>query len=200
MPGAVHLWDVDSGKRVRTLKTATGVKCLAYAPDGKTLVAGTTDRKVVLWDADSGAVRAPLTMLGGEAEALAFSPNGRHLACGGGWGFGCSTVTLLDTSSGEQRQLPPGDGTTTYVTCLGFSPDGRVMAVGGDQRGGPAKVYLWELRTGRPLGTLTFARPVTCLTFAPDGKIVATGGWGDGQPTPVRLWHVSQFLARQDDQ
>jgi WD40 repeat protein len=40
-PGEVTLWDVVTGKPIRTLRGHTsGVRCIAFSPDGKRLVSG----------------------------------------------------------------------------------------------------------------------------------------------------------------
>ena len=44
----VRLWDGSTGKPIQTLPHSTGVSCVAFSPDGKTLA--TTDGAVVrLW-------------------------------------------------------------------------------------------------------------------------------------------------------
>jgi hypothetical protein len=56
--GSVHLWDTLTGKCRRTFGHHTAeVRCVAFAPDGKTLASGSADHTVLVWDC-SGALAA----------------------------------------------------------------------------------------------------------------------------------------------
>ena len=57
------------------------VKALAFSPDGKTLATCGQDKRVVLWDSDTGKKRREW-QLRLEPRTLAFAPDGRHLAIG----------------------------------------------------------------------------------------------------------------------
>jgi hypothetical protein len=49
--GAVHVWDVLTGKELAALKGHTAaVNALAFAPDGKTLASASHDTTVLVWD------------------------------------------------------------------------------------------------------------------------------------------------------
>lgn len=80
----VRLWDADTGKLVREMKGHTGVVyVLAFAPDGRTLVSGSWDGSIRLWDVPGGQELA--TVQGqGSAYAVAVTPDGRKLVVGGG--------------------------------------------------------------------------------------------------------------------
>jgi RNA polymerase sigma factor (sigma-70 family) len=78
---AVHVWDVEKGEEVVSLKGSQGGhRTVAFAPDGKTVAAGGRDGKVRLWDARTGELRAMLKGHGAEVFAIAFAPDGRTLA------------------------------------------------------------------------------------------------------------------------
>jgi WD40 repeat protein len=55
---------------------------LALAPAGTAVAAGLFDGSVGLWDITTGVVRTTLRANDGPVTALAFSPDGRTLACG----------------------------------------------------------------------------------------------------------------------
>lgn len=53
-PGIIKLWDVQTGKVIRTLETNNGsmssaIESLTFAPDGRTLASGGNDGTVKLW-------------------------------------------------------------------------------------------------------------------------------------------------------
>jgi RNA polymerase sigma factor (sigma-70 family) len=91
--GGLKLWDVPppgrpagktgSGQAERaTLEIGNEVAAVAFAPDGKTLAVAAGDT-VQLWDVRSGKRLANLEGQEGRVRCLAYSPSGKHLACGG---------------------------------------------------------------------------------------------------------------------
>jgi WD40 repeat protein len=55
------------------------VRCITFAPDGKTLVSGGADGRLILWDVATGD-RIREWRFHGWVIWVAFAPDGRHLA------------------------------------------------------------------------------------------------------------------------
>jgi WD40 repeat protein len=80
---AVELWEVPAGT-MRLLKGHRGlVWSVAFAPDGDTLLSGSKDGNVCLWDATTGRARAAFNWDVGKLNAVAVSPDGMLAAAGG---------------------------------------------------------------------------------------------------------------------
>ena len=75
------LWDVASGKKVKTLKGhANCIDAVCFSPDGKRILsAGTSGKDVILWDAETGNKIRSFVGHKGNVKALAFS-EGRKVA------------------------------------------------------------------------------------------------------------------------
>ena len=69
----------------------------AMSPDGKTLVSGSLDRSIKLWDAPSGQLLKTMTGHTGRVECLRVSADGKTLATGGGGGD--TSVRIWDLSN-----------------------------------------------------------------------------------------------------
>jgi WD40 repeat protein len=170
------------------LPHSDSVICIAFTPDGKTLISSGGE-SIRLWDVASGKEKAALTRGRSSAKAVAVSPDGKLLASGN-WD---ATVRLWDGASG--REIATLAGHTGPLLTVAFSPDGSLLASGGrDLKWKKAEVKLWDLRTRAELASLRgVADPVSRLAFSPDGKTIAVGDIRGR----VFLWDVASKKVRR---
>jgi WD40 repeat protein len=127
----------------------------------------------------------PAVVAAGIHMSMAFSPDGRLLAVGGG-----SEVRVWDVATRRQLGKPfvNTQSTDNTVSAVAFSADGQTLAVG--TFGGSAKLYMvaTSQQIGEPLAASD--KPgvaVTAVAFGPRGRFLAVGS-NDGH---VRIWDVS---------
>jgi RNA polymerase sigma factor (sigma-70 family) len=171
---------------VATGKTLHEFHCFAttsrFSPDGKTLAAacmqddkGKSGPVLRLFAADGGKELAQFPLPGeGYFFSLAFSPDGKVLACG----FSDDSC-VVDLASGRILYR-----LTDRPLGLSFSPDGKTLAAHNAHR-----LRFWNAATGKEFheqsGDFGFT-PVTAVS--PDGKLLAGAGWMD---QAVGLWDTA---------
>ncbi len=114
----IKLWDVDTGRCVRTFNDTDKVTCLTFSPDEKILVTASSDHYRKLWDVHTG--KCLKATYGPQFCVLAFSPHGLFLA-----GSSKDSVSLWDTST--NYSLIHNDS-HREVDALRFSPNGQFLA------------------------------------------------------------------------
>jgi WD40 repeat protein len=128
--------------RLQPIQTLSGhadeVRSLAFSHRGDLLASGSKDGTVRLWDVAARSFQAMLSPYEGRVYGVAFSPDDRWLAAGGGdWGWG--SVRLWDVAT--RQPLTTLTGHTAFVHCVAFSPDGTLLATGA----GDWSVRIWRL-------------------------------------------------------
>jgi WD40 repeat protein len=185
----VKLWDVEIGRAINTIKTDYRVWCLAFSPDGRTLVTGGTG-PLKIWDVATGSEEATLTIPLAKPDkntvfcsSLAMTSDGKTLCTG----HGDRTIRVWDLPS---RKLQSTFGTgNSLVESLVFAPGNKTLAcILFDQ-----SVAFWDVTTGQQRARIDRAlADAWTLAFSPDGMTVAVGG-GDGK---IRLWDMATGTSR----
>jgi len=107
--------------------------------------------------------------------SVAFSPNGKLLASGGG----DSMIKLWDMETGKSLRTLPGH--IGWVVSVMFSPDGKQLASSSLDN----TVKLWDVNTGGELGDLSgHSKFVKSVAFSPDGRLIASGSYDQ----TIKLW------------
>ncbi|OWK47068.1 WD40 repeat domain-containing serine/threonine-protein kinase [Fimbriiglobus ruber] len=194
---AIRVWDILTGKPlVGPFTHVSMIWSLAIRPDGQALVASDAAGRVRFWS--MGRWRPVVEQsLSDPQYAIAYSPDGKWLAAGGGSHDkprGRSQV--LEAATGRPVGRPVEH--TECVEAIAFAPDGRTYTT--LTRGGTVRV--WEAETGHPSGP-QFVQPqispalgdrpggTTVMTFSPDGLhllvsdmcgVCALWEWQSGRP------------------
>ncbi|MBW4679893.1 MAG: serine/threonine protein kinase [Microcoleus vaginatus WJT46-NPBG5] len=159
-----------------------GVTSVAISSDGQTLVSGSVDKTVKIWNLPAGKLLHTLTGHTNEVWSVAISPDGKTLASSSG----DKTVKLWDLGTGTLKSTL--DGHSGSVNTIAFSPDGKTLASGSFD----STVKLWNLGTGQVGSTLSgHAGGVNALAFSPDGRMLASGGFD----STVKLWDLQVSCA-----
>jgi WD40 repeat protein len=181
----IRLWATATWEELPTrfADSVGELTSLAFSPDGRFLAAGLppgqgqTFYRVQVWEGATGRV---VQTLPAEGNDVAFSPDGRQLACAGG----IRSLCLFDLDTGKElRQFPH----SSAVLSVAFHPDGKRLATG-DQEGG---VRVWDASTGRLLRSYHgHARTVANVAFTPDGRRLVSASYDQ----TIRIWDASLSL------
>jgi WD40 repeat protein len=149
------------------------VRSLAFSADAQFLASAGDGRLVTIWDTARLAERQTLDDFPERVTAVAFHPDGRHLA------VACQNETLAvwNVKNGARATKPTRIGTCRQLV---YSGDGQLLAGAADRR-----VLVW--RTGHPAGSIELAAGdanLLSLAFDPTGSsLIAVGDDGS-----IRLW------------
>jgi WD40 repeat protein len=184
-----QLWDVKTGKELRTLEGTDDLWGIAFSPDGRRAVFGAhaADSRAgenTLWISDVNSSAMVKRLGNGEAvRAVDYSPDGTRVAAGH-YPFGESTrgvTRVYDVQTGEvvrSFETPTG-----AAGCVRFSPDGKKLLTASH-----TTMRLWDLQSGKLLKRFDgHSAGVWWAVFTADGRRIVSAGGDDGT---VRVWDV----------
>jgi WD40 repeat protein len=171
----ISLWEIETGELKRSLPTDNSATLdLAVTPDGQTIVSGSFDTLLRLWDLRTWKVKQTFADHRSEIRATKLSADGKMLATYTG---GRKEAYLWDLEGGRlQRTIKTGDD----IESLAIAPAGRMLATAGHRpKTSVGRISIWDTRSGQHLGIVEDVDgPVLAMVFSSDGKTLATAGVG----------------------
>lgn len=187
----IWLWDVATRTKVGTIETTPyfgNGACVAFQPDGKTLVSQSCDGEgvnqvIAISDVATLKHTGTINVNFGDRSGMTFSADGRIFAHTRIRSAGDSDViTVYETATA--KRLLTLNAQDHGVVDIVFSPDGKRLAAA---IGGAATI--WDVVTGKRVSRFKGAGEyVSGVAFGPDGKTLAFGSLFD---PVIELWDVT---------
>jgi WD40 repeat protein len=193
--GALALWSVKDGKRIRTLEGhLLPTKAVAFVPGKFQALSISADGTHRLWDLAKGK---ELRRAGEPVDfnddsqpiPLAFFKDGASYTTG-------YYILKLDGLALQRKLDLTESERGVRATCVAISPDQKIIAVGNRE----GLVRLWHAKTGKLIDTFRCHTSndwtrINSIDFSPDGKFIATGGDGfepgqKGVDFTIRIWET----------
>ena len=180
----LFLIDTTTGLQVlkfdaaHSLSHTETINALAFHPDGKHVITGGEDGKLIMWDVKSGQPTQQFGNAEGAINTVAFSPDGEFFASGGQ----DRIVTVWHIASGERQYALSGH--EGAINAIDFSADNTRIVSGSDDD----TVKVWS-RSGAFIRTLSLHdADVTTVAFNPldDDEVIS----GSDDNTIIQ-WEVS---------
>ncbi len=193
----IELWSLDGQGRRKAVMSAWSLArgderstplCLAFGPAGHTLVAGTNDGAIRVWDVRDPAHPRDVTYVRTgktQINSIAFARGGEVLATASSNG----TVRLWDVSGGVRLTLSSSlNDANGNVSRLAFDRTGTTLATVGDDR--LVRLYrTTDPRSPTLLATLQgHTAAIRSVAFNPADDSIATAA----EDNTVRLWDTNK--------
>jgi WD40 repeat protein/serine/threonine protein kinase len=176
----LRVWDVATAHVLREIRCDIRHNpSMTVSPDGARVAVGDYAYGPNTWRMRVFDMASDKTLFTSEAQALAYSPDGRWLAAAAA---DAKAVLLLDARTHET--VAQFSGHESRVFKAAFSPDSRCLATCSQDR----TVRLWQIGTGECRVLRGHTDVVYAVAFHPDGTRLATAA-RDGA---VWLWDVAR--------
>jgi serine/threonine protein kinase/WD40 repeat protein len=178
--GTISIRTIPEDRELQRLESNPSIPLWAYgrwimfSPDGRFLAKLEDNRRLRLWQCESG--ESVLSNPPEQCCAMAFSSDGRQIAVGQE-----SSIVCFDLATGQERRRWQA---LTQPYALRFNPDGRSIAVGYAKA---SVVSIYDAEDARHLADLPVgAGTEEVIEWHPDGKLLAA----TGSDPRIQIWNV----------
>jgi WD40 repeat protein len=168
----------DITEPIRTFQGHTdSVKSVAFSPDGNTVISGSSDSTIKLWNVQTGEEIRTFKGHSDKVYSVTFSPDGNTALSGSR----DNTLKLWDIQTG--KIIRTFRGHTKSVRVVAMSPDGSTALSGSEDN----TIMLWEILTGKELTIFQgHTQPVYAVAFSSDGRMALSGS----RNGTIKLWDI----------
>ncbi len=157
------------------------VNTIVISPDGKTIISGSDDKTLKIWDLNSQKLLRTLEGHTNWVYAIAIGGDSQTIVSGSK----DKTIKLWQLAGQQTRTLT---GHTSYVNSVAISPDRTKIASGSYDK----TVKVWNLKTGRVETLKGHYREVLTVAISADGKKIVSGG----VDKTLIIWDVATLKAQ----
>jgi WD40 repeat protein/tRNA A-37 threonylcarbamoyl transferase component Bud32 len=163
------------------INTLTGhsepVLSLVIIPDDKTLVSGSRDKTIKVWNLQTGELKFTLNGHSNWVSSLAISHDAKILASGSG----DKNIKIWNLETRELKSTL--NGHSNGINSLIISHDGKTLVSGSDD----TTIKVWNLLTGELKSTLNgHSGWVLSLAISPDDKTLFSGS----SDKTIKIWNL----------
>jgi WD40 repeat protein len=157
---------------------ADAVGSVAFSPDGQSIISGSYDNTVRVWDATTGTEQHTMHGHEDKVNSIAVSPNGQLIVSGSD---DCTVRVWNATTGAEQHIIHSHKG---RVFSVAFSPNSQSIVSGSDD----CTVRVWDATTCIERHTMHGHKgSVYSIAFSPNGQLIASGS----EDKTVRIWDAT---------
>jgi WD40 repeat protein len=192
----LHLWKINAPQFENPVILSEGsettITGLLFSPDGKWIVAGFDDGKILLWS-NKSPYKNPITLDSHDDRitAMEMSSDGRWLITGSNDGV----IIVWDMFSPKQEKISILRGHDSAISGIYLSHDNSYMITL------DSKNFLrsWKFPTPQkffdPIILLGHRHPVFSAEFSGNSHLLATsgGGGGSGEDFNTRIWDLASL-------
>ena len=177
----IYIYDARTYKEQMVFTGHTdSVLALAFSPNGKLLVSGSSDKTMRLWETDTGKLRRTRERHAAPVSTVAFSPNGKRFWSGSSENDTIRSWHPRDGGRWSSRTSTRKDVALIAIVC---SYKNETVAKVFDSTPNQCLIELsghhWHVETKH-------TDPVSVLTLYADGRTLATGS----ADKTIQLWNI----------
>lgn len=181
----IRIWDVSIAQPVQIERiecdSDSGVCCIVYTPDGRSIVAGDAFGGILAIDATTGQ---QTRLLNGSRthgiNSLGISPDGARVVAGLG-----REIVGFDIGTG--KQVFRAQGHNYPVDAVAYSLHDSLIASGASDR----TIRLWNANSAQAIDPILRGHAgdhISSVVFSQDGRLLVTGG----DDMTIRLWDLQK--------
>ena len=159
------------------------VSCVAISPDGETIVSGSSDKTIKIWNLKTGDLKDTLFGHTDRIHDIAISPDGQTIVSASH----DSKIKVWDLKTGDLKKTLSSNSGSVFVVAV--SPDGQTLMSGNWRN----TIQIWNIKTGKLNKTLTgHSDTVNSVAISPDGQTIVSASYDK----TIKIWNLKTGMLK----
>jgi WD40 repeat protein len=154
--GKITNWDLESEKRLSSLRVYGDIYVTAISQDGRYLATGSLNGLIQICDISTGVVVHKLKLDSFSTDAISISPDGKMVVISSLEG----EIHILDTSSTSMEHSLKGEEDDGAMRYLSMGADGTTLFTATKNK----NVFLWNMKDGAMLHSYQHSNQISALS------------------------------------
>jgi WD40 repeat protein len=182
---AIRIYEYKSGKLIKLLRSHTNViNDLAFDPNSRYLISGSSDKKAKIWDARDGfSLRGTIDTHKGKVFAVKIIQRGKDY-----YAITAGDDNYIRLYNLRRKKEVKSDKRDFDINYLALSDD-HIAASG---NGREIVIYDYKLKIVKTIHTQSIPKG---LSYSPNGKFLIAGAGADDEVQPVTVYSVDDDYA-----
>jgi len=188
---SIQIREIENGNLFREINLPERVWCrsLVFSNDGKRLITGTSDNKVIIWDWEKNEQLQTFSDNEVSSYAISICPEDKVIA------FGSNNRIILQNIGNEQSRLISGH--ERNINAVRFTPNGKALV----STSLDGSIRVWDRENGREIVRLINFYDGEWVSITPDGYYNASTAAQDGGKyltafSGTQLYDMSEYKRR----
>ncbi|MEM1169615.1 MAG: GUN4 domain-containing protein [Cyanobacteria bacterium P01_H01_bin.35] len=174
---------ISYAKNISEINTLTGhndwVRSVAISLDGQTIVSGSYDKTIKVWDLATGSLKRTISSNSDQVLSVAINPNKKTIVSGSADG----TIQVWDLATGTLKSTITAHSNAVYSVAV--NPENQNIISGSAD----GTIKVWDLATGTLKSTITaHSNAVYSVAISSGGDTVVSGS-ADGT---IKVWDLTR--------
>jgi len=180
------IWDLATKRELKVVNPTSAedkskkYASVEYTSDGKLLIVGTFDDKILIIDAETLTVTKEVAVAGFGGETIAISKDDKYVAVEAK----DDKIQLIDLTAGSVFKT--FEGHTQFINKLSISPDNKFILSGSND----STARIWDIEKGEEIKKIDIGEQVDYVAYNVDGNKFLVNTNGIKQ---IQVWDVAKM-------
>jgi WD40 repeat protein len=185
----IKIWDFQTGKCLRIIKSNKGINSIAISNDNKYIILGNYN-SIEVWDFETGKC-SKVIETNNENYLITITKDNKYIIISDSLG---DNIEILDFKTGKCLKTMDNfldEPMIVYINSLIVTDNNKYIIAGYEES--PKSAGIWDFKTGKLLEKFEFHVSIASLAISTDNKYIIAGEEDENKKGSIKIWDINSL-------